>query len=207
MDPLYIYLIVIFVFFFIITAAIYFFRLIQSGETQEFFKWAILGILVILVYWFFGGFLFTVYNKYIYLEPLKIMNKGSIEWMDTIWYTIFFITIMVFIAFIVKTLKEYEPRINLVLATFGLLMLLGVYTVIYYIWLTKENIEVATLIAFIVWFVALILLILCRYFLGEGRFPFKIASVIFGISSLFVFVCIIFFIFKIYTNVFDYVNK
>jgi hypothetical protein len=212
MEKLYQILITIFVIFFVLTAIIYFFRLIKSGQTQDLLKWAIIGILVILAYWFFGGYMFAVYNKYIYMEPLKqiMKDKGvGIEWMDTIWYMIFFLTIMVFIAFIVKTLKEYTPRVNLAIATFGLLLLLGVFTSIYYVWLSQKDLEITALVSFCLWVLFLIVILILKYALGwhEGMFLFKLASVLYGMCSVILLTSLIFLIVKIYDSVFKYINN
>jgi hypothetical protein len=144
------------------------------------------------------------------MEPLKqIMKDRGIEWMDTIWYLIFFLTIMFFVAFIVKTLKEYTPRANLAIATFGLLLLLGIFTAIYYVWIFEEHLEFVALLSFCIWVALLVGILLMKYMFGyhEGHFLFKLASALYGMCSVIVLTSFIFLIVKIYKSVFREINK
>jgi hypothetical protein len=115
---------------------------------------------------------------------------------------------MFFVAFIVKTLKEYTPRVNFAIATFGLLLLLGIFTAIYYVWIFEENLEFVALLSFCIWVLLLVVILVMKY-LGfhEGRSSFKIASILYGMCSVIVITSFIFLIVKIYKSVFREINK
>lgn len=197
MNPLLIALIVI-------AVLIIFIFILMAFRSSQFYM-LILGVLIfiltILLYFYVMSFIKGAYTG----SVSSIAGKEEMVIMDNIWFFLLMVFVLIVVALITKSVKDSRIRWNLLFATIGSLLILSVYTVIYYIVFHYEKINTIMLAMTIIMAVLTILLLL----IVRLSFSFLINQfyVLYGIMSFIYMVCILIYIYYIIENSYDYFSS
>ena len=164
------------------------------------FGYIIVVILLFILYWIFGYTIAEFYYKYVYL----INIKKNMEIWDNIWYSIAFILLAVIIALIVKSIKEKFPRVNLIFASIGLILILFIYTIIYYMIIFYNKIGQILFITFIIVTAMTAFIFLLTWFKIKIFLPLY---AIYGVACMIFIIALILYILSVAGVVYDYCSQ
>jgi hypothetical protein len=188
---LYVLFILLLVFFALFTVSILLFRLFSSGRTQNVIFWTIGCVILILLYFVVGGIITTSFkNLLYYVQP----NSDMKHW-DTVWYVLAFIGALLFIALIVKSIKNNHIRIWLLMLNIAWIIIICIYTIIYVIYKFKNQITLITVIT-----LGIVSLFLMIFVVNEWFFKIQLWSIfyiLFGLACVAFIVAFVIFIISI----------
>lgn len=198
MNPLLIFLIVLLVLLIVLI-------FLGMAFRNPLFYMIILGVVVfiaaILLYMYVMSFIKGAYAG----SVSSIAGKEEMVIMDNIWFFLLMVFVLIVVALITKSVKDSRIRWNLLFATIGSLLILSVYTVIYYIVFHYEKINTIMLAMTIIMAVLTVLLLL----IVRLSFSFLINQfyVLYGIMSFIYMVCILIYIYYIIEKSYDYFSS
>jgi hypothetical protein len=113
---------------------------IMSAGFYRFFMYMILGIIVLVLYYFIGFYL------YMFWTVLSQVGRTScnMEFWDNIWYTILFAFIILTLTVFIKSVKADGMRWNLLVYSISTLFVLILYTITYYLYIYNDLIAIIT---------------------------------------------------------------
>lgn len=200
MSGLYSILLGLFIIWIIFAVIIFFVRLLTSSSMHNMFAYIIIVVLLFIIYWIFGYTILGFYYQYVYL----VNFKKNMELWDNIWYSIAFILLAVIIALIVKSIKEKFPRVNLIFASIGLILILFIYTIIYYMIMFYNKIGQTLLITFIIVIVMTTFILLLTWFRIKIFLPLY---AIYGVACMIFIIALILYILSIAGVIYDYCSQ
>jgi hypothetical protein len=200
MSGLYSILLGLFIIWIIFAVIIFFVRLLTSSSMHNMFAYIIIVVLLFIIYWIFGYTILGFYYQYVYL----VNFKKNMEIWDNIWYSIAFILLAVIIALIVKSIKEKFPRVNLIFASIGLILILFIYTIIYYMIMFYSKIGQILLITFIIVAAMTAFILLLTWFRIKVFLPLY---AIYGVACMIFIIALILYILSIAGVVYDYCSQ
>jgi hypothetical protein len=132
MDPVLIIIIIIVAIF---LGGLLFLNFLMSPYFYKAMMFLFIFVSVLLVYYFLGRYLYQFTTSIFYIPPSARQNM--VLW-DNIWYLIFVIFILLILAVFIKSVKDNGMRWNLLLSSIGVLFILILYTIMYYIIVYNE---------------------------------------------------------------------
>ena len=115
-------------------------RAFVSGKIWSIMKFAIIIVVILTLYWFIGMY---VYELYMFIMPTKPKNKNMAVW-DNVWYAILIVFLVLLCTVFIKSLKKTELQITLLYNSFVALIVLVMFTMMYYLYMYYERINEIT---------------------------------------------------------------
>lgn len=137
-----------------------FIHFVMSAGFYRFFMFLLLGIIVLVLYYFIGFYL------YMFWTVLSQIGRTScnMEFWDNIWYAILFAFIILTLTVFIKTVKADGMRWNLLVYSISTLFVLILYTIMYYLYIYNDLIAIITgLLSVVMIFLTIIAVFLKSY--------------------------------------------
>ncbi len=117
-----------------------FIHFIMSAGFYNFFMYMLLGLVVVVLYYFIGFYL------YLFWSVLSQIGRTTcnMEFWDNIWYALLFAFIILTLTVFIKTVKADGMRWNLLIYSISTLFILILYTITYYLYVYNDLIATIT---------------------------------------------------------------
>lgn len=170
-------------------------------HSTRYLLYILIYIVVLSICIYFGKYLTDILKQYIY-SPTENPNMVI---MGNIWYVLFIIFIMLICALFIKSVKESTVRMNIVYACVGIMLILFIYTILYYIIMFYDRINkiiiYLTIIEFIATCIVIILIKIDNTYLNNFL---SYLYIIYGIITFTFIIALIIYIYYILDKSYDY---
>lgn len=163
---------------------------ILKAQFYEFIIFFILGIFILLVYYILGSY---IYSFFIALSQFGRTTVDMEIW-DNIWYSLFFIFIILMLTVFIKSVKDDGMRWNILIYAIGTLFALIVYTIIYYLYVYYDMVPKLTFYLTITMIVFTAIIMFTKGLSSSLLTPIYI---LFVFVTLVYLICLFLFLFKI----------
>lgn len=158
-----------------------FIRALISGQIWSIIKYIAIMFVILTIYYFLGMYL---YGAYLSIMPAKPKNKNMVVW-DNIWYAIVIVLLALLCTVFIKSMKKNDLQVSLLFNSFVALIALGLFTIMYYLYMYYEYIGQATGFATLAMVVGTGIVLIVKYF----EIPYGIVYPLYIIYS---FICLVF---------------
>ncbi len=117
-----------------------FLNFIMSAGFYKFMLYAAIGLLVIILYYFIGIYLYAFWAI---LSQIGRTTCNMVFW-DNIWYALLFAFIIMTLTIFIKAVKADGMRWNLLIYSISTLFILILYTIVYYLYIYNDLIASIT---------------------------------------------------------------